>query len=97
MLGILNEKPFNGEVSSCGKIFFLKNEGSITFSFILVLPLFLLIFIMSLLESRIISKKIDQNFKTFVYLKKMKKNLNKDFVVLKDKISSIKKIKPDEP
>jgi hypothetical protein len=52
---------------------------------------------MSLLESRIISKKIDQNFKTFVYLKKMKKNLNKDFVVLKDKISSIKKIKPDEP
>jgi hypothetical protein len=60
------------------KKYFLKKEGSITLSFIIVLPLFLLIFIMGLLESRIISKKIDQNFKTFVYLKKMKKNLNKD-------------------
>ena len=79
------------------KKLFLKEEGSITLSFILVLPLFLLIFVMGLLESKIISKKIDQNFKTFIRLKNMKQNLNKDFIVIKNKISSIKKINPHEP
>jgi len=52
--------------------YLLRDRGSISFTFIQILPLFLLIFWLSIVETKISIIRIEKEFKIFLCLKKLK-------------------------